>query len=67
MHNRVLDMLADIPPGTERALVAYPTPDGYWAVRWVGVTAEQAASLLYQMADGVVDQRIPPREAWRPK
>jgi hypothetical protein len=66
MHNDVLDMLADMPRGTERCVVIYPTHDGHWAVRWTGVTTEQAASLLYQVADATVDQKIPPRKAWRP-
>ncbi|MGY3265813.1 hypothetical protein [Lysobacter sp. HA35] len=59
MNNNVLDMLADMPRGTERAVVIYPTRDGNWAVRWVGVTAEQAATLLYQVADATVDQEDP--------
>lgn len=66
MNNDLLDMLADITPGAERAVVMYPTAGGEWACRWVGLDARQVANLLYQMADATVDQKIPPRKAWRP-
>lgn len=48
----------------EEGVVIYPTKDGQWACRYIGLTHEQAASVLYQMADGVVDQKIPPPD-WR--
>lgn len=49
---------------SETGVLVYPCKTGEWAVRYVGLTPEQAAEILYQMADGIVDQKIPPPD-WR--
>jgi hypothetical protein len=54
-------LVCRLPDDIERGLVAWPTGHNKeWACSWIGMTAEQAATILYQLADGVVDQRIPP-------
>lgn len=42
--------------------------DGEWSCRWVGISAEMAARVLYTMADAVVEKKIDPdpRWAWQP-
>lgn len=61
----VIAALADIPDDCERVVVIYPTgKTGEYACRWAGISAEQAASCLYQMADFIVDQKIPPDPRW---
>lgn len=52
-------ILAAIPGDADRVIVIYPCADGQSACRWFGMSAEQVASTLYQMADGVVEQRLP--------
>lgn len=34
--------------------------DGEWSCRWVGISAEMAARVLYTMADAVVEKKIDP-------
>lgn len=46
MANDLLDLITSIPATTDRAIAIYPTEDGQWAVRWIGQSAEQAASML---------------------
>lgn len=41
-------------------LVIFKAADGTWAMRPVGMAAEQLASVLYCMAEQVVDQFLPP-------
>ncbi|MCM2311389.1 MAG: hypothetical protein NDI84_08300 [Steroidobacteraceae bacterium] len=61
----VAQALADIPADADRVIVIYPTgKGGEYACRWAGISAEQAASCLYQMADFIVDQKIPPDPRW---
>jgi hypothetical protein len=60
---KLAELALSVTDANEGVLI-YPTKNGEWAVRWVGLTPEQAASILYQMADGIVDQRIPPPD-WR--
>lgn len=54
-------VLRDIPRDADRLIVLYPTSDGQTACRWFGMSAEQVAMTLYQLADGVVEQRLPLR------
>ena len=57
------EMLAEIwgniPPDADRIIVIYPCAGQQSACRWFGMTPEGVAKTLYQMADGVVTQRIP--------
>lgn len=48
----------------DKGIVLFPCGDGRWALRYLQLTHEQAASILYQMADEIVDQHIPPPD-WR--
>jgi len=57
-------VLGDIPRNVDRLIVLYPCSEGQTACRWFGMSAEQVASTLYQMADGVVEQRVP-LKPWR--
>jgi len=41
--------------------------DGEWSCRWVGISAEMAARVLYTMADAIVDQHIEPDPRWSGK
>lgn len=38
--------------------------DGEWSCRWVGISPEMAARVLYSMADALVDQKIKPDPRW---
>lgn len=49
----------------DRGLVVYPCGDGTWAARYLDLTPEQAAEILYQMADGIVDQKTAPMDLLR--
>lgn len=61
-------LFAEAPPATGRAIFIYPTGvPGEYACRWVGLTAAQAASALYQMADQVIDQKVAPDPRWASK
>lgn len=60
---KLAQLATSVTDATEGVLV-YPTKDGDWACRYVGMTAEQAAEMLYRMADNIVDQKIPPPD-WR--
>lgn len=59
-------MVAKLPTSAAKMIVLYPSPDnpGGLSALWYGLTDEQVAEALYQMADLVVDQRIPPPD-WR--
>ena len=61
-----LDQLfAEAPPATDQAIFIYPTGvPGEMACRWVGISATQAANVLYQMADQVIDQKVAPDPRW---
>jgi hypothetical protein len=59
-----LAQLAASVTDADEGVLIYPTKDGEWATRYLGLTPEQAASILYQMADAIVDQKIPPPD-WR--
>jgi hypothetical protein len=58
-------LLAAVPAQADQAIAIFPGSDGLWRCKWIGLTDQQAASVLYQMADGVVDQKIPPGK-WVP-
>jgi hypothetical protein len=60
---KLAELALSVTDAAEGVLI-YPMPSGEWACRYVGLTDEQAASILYQMADGIVDQKIPPPD-WR--
>ncbi len=57
----VKELLSGIPT-VDRAIVIFPADGLESSVRWVGMTAEQVASTLYQVADEVLRQRVPLRE-----
>lgn len=57
-------LLATVPAKATRVLVVFEEKDGF-RCKWIGLTAEEAATALYGMADGIVDQKIPSR-AWKP-
>lgn len=57
-------LLAHVPATATQAIAIYPDTDGLHACRWVGMTAEQATSVLYQMADAIVAQKIKPDPRW---
>lgn len=59
-----LAQLAASVTAAEEGVLVYSCKAGEWAVRYPGLTPEQAASILYQMADAIVDQKIPPPD-WR--
>ena len=63
MTDDLFHLLAAVPPKADRAIVIYPVEGGQWACQWIGLSAQQAASVLSQMADGVVDQRLALRPA----
>jgi hypothetical protein len=44
-----------IPDDVERAIAIYPSGD-HTACKWFGMTKEQVASHLYQIADEIVNQ-----------
>lgn len=52
-------LLATVPLDSDRCVVIFPAEDGQTAIRWHGITAKQLAEILYQCADGVVEQRVP--------
>lgn len=51
----------DLRRETDAALVIYHHHGTRFELQWYGLTAEQAAMALYSMADGIVDDKIPPR------
>ncbi len=59
-HN--VRVLLNTVPAVDRAIVVFPADGIESSVRWVGMTAEQVASTLYQVADEVLRQRVPIRE-----
>lgn len=63
MTDLIYRLLAKVPADADRAVVIFPEGK-QTAVQWIGMTAEQVAELLYQMADEIVDRRIPPPD-WR--
>ena len=55
-----IDVLkAGVPSTVDRAIFIYPTPDDQTACRWFGLSKQQVASHLYQIADQIVAE-LPP-------
>lgn len=63
MTDLLYRLLSKVPASSDRVIVIYPTGKET-AVQWIGMTSEQVAELLYQMADEIVDRKIPPPD-WR--
>jgi hypothetical protein len=52
-------IFASVPREADRVIIIYPSVPGESACRWFGMSAEGVAETLYQVADSIVDQRIP--------
>lgn len=61
---KLADVALRVCPTADEGVIVYQVGDGLWACRYIGITHERAAEILYQMADGIVDQKIPPPD-WR--
>ena len=53
-------------PTTDRAIVIFPQGSEA-GCRWLGYSAEEVANHLYQIADALVEHRIPPRHIRLPR
>lgn len=59
-EDMLYQLLATVPANATHAMVVYRDGNTL-AVKWIGMTPEQVAELLYRAADLVVTERIPPR------
>lgn len=49
----------ELPEDATRAVLIFHDADGKTKVKWIGLLATDVASLLYEMADEVLRQRVP--------
>ena len=63
MTDVLYSLLSKVPADADRVIVIYPNGKKT-ALASIGMSNEQIAELLYQMADEIVDKNIPPRD-WR--
>lgn len=55
-----------LPDNATMGMVVYLGEDNLTACKWFGISAEQAAMVLYQLADAIV-VRLPPKMSSRGK
>lgn len=58
-EDMLYQLLARVPPKTERAVVVFVDSDGMTCAKWIGYEPSAAAMTLYAMADEIIRQRVP--------
>lgn len=54
------DLKPYLPDESPKAIIIWLDSDGFTKCKWVGITRENAASTLYQLADEIVKD-LPPK------